>query len=114
MNGKGDVELELDRSVEQLAVSMKIRDETVALSDKTWNVVIGLELLEINVASMSGPPKRVVLNESPYSALLRYGWECAALLDHTTGQNQNGKGRPKTPRPPIPGYPLPYVFVPKI
>ena len=66
MNRKGDVELELDRNVEQLAVIMEIRDETVALSDKTWNVVIGLELLEINVVSMSGPPKRVVLNESLY------------------------------------------------
>ena len=66
MNRKGDVELELDRNVEQLAVIMEIRDETVALSDKMWNVVIGLELLEINVVSMSGPPKRVVLNESLY------------------------------------------------
>jgi len=66
LNGKGDVELDLDRNVEQLVVTVEIRDETVVLSDKTWNVVFGLELLEMNVASMSAPPKRVVLNESPY------------------------------------------------
>ena len=43
-----------------------MRDVTVLLSDKTWNVVLGFELVEMKVASIRGPPKRLVLKESPY------------------------------------------------
>jgi len=66
LKGKGDVELDEDKWEEQLPETVSIRDTTVLLSDKTWNVVFGFELLETNVASMRAPPKRLVLNESPY------------------------------------------------
>lgn len=66
LKGKGVLSLDNDKWEEQLPETVSIRDVTVLLSETMWNVVFGLELLEMNVASMRGPPKRLVLNESPY------------------------------------------------
>ena len=66
MKGKGVLELDDDKWEEQLPETVSIKDVMVLLSDKTWNAVFGVELLEMNVASMRGLPKRLVLNESPY------------------------------------------------
>ena len=66
MKGKGVLELDDDKWEEQWPETVSIKDVMVLLSDKTWNAVFGVELLEMNVASMRGPPKRLVLNESPY------------------------------------------------
>ena len=66
MKGKEDLELNDDKWEEQLPETVSIKDVTVLLSDKTWNAVFGIELLEMNIASMRGPLKQLVLNELPY------------------------------------------------
>jgi len=105
---------------EQFVVIAEMREISVVLSARTWNVVgerVALEEVEeeeTNVEVIIGPPGRDELSGVPYSEeSKRYAPPPAAAPPQTMGQKKNGKPRFATPLVVKPGYPLPYVLVPK-
>lgn len=68
MNVTAVVELDADRCVEQLVSRIGIRDVTVELSARRWNVV--LVEFEMKLAWVIGPPGLLVLLGSPYCNLI--------------------------------------------
>lgn len=68
MKGHGEEfseeELELFMSEEQFAETLAMREATVVLSDRMWNVLF--IVADTNVASVIGPPGRLELSGRPY------------------------------------------------
>jgi len=98
---------------EQFALIAVMSAVVVALSATSLKVVgEELPLFEVNGVVVNCPPGRDELEGPPYSESASRN-KTVAAEPQTIGQKKKGKPRLLTPAVAIPGYPLPYVLVPK-